>query len=228
MTMSLTEFQVKFYEVKNLGWVQSLRRGPTGVGHTLEQLIGLEENNIAAPDLGTVELKGHRLNSSSMITLFTFNKKAWKMPPLEAVRKYGTVDASGRTGLYYTMSPNPNGAGLYLNIGEEIVSVRHIHGTVVAEWDLHEVANKFLQKMPDLLLASAFSEDRGGHEWFLYDRARLLEGTSADILKNQIREGNVLLDLRLHDQGTRARNHGTGFRAREKNLTLLFKKVRDI
>jgi len=97
--MTITQFKKAFEELKKKGWVESRRRGPTGVGHTLEQLIGLEENNIALPDLGKVELKAHRAKSSSMITLFTFNRKAWKMKPLDAVRKYGTPDKNGRLGL---------------------------------------------------------------------------------------------------------------------------------
>lgn len=58
--MNLMEFRREFGRVKKLGWVVSQRRGPTGVGHTLERLVGLEENNLALPDLGSVELKAHR------------------------------------------------------------------------------------------------------------------------------------------------------------------------
>ncbi|MGI8542366.1 MAG: MvaI/BcnI family restriction endonuclease, partial [Aridibacter sp.] len=87
--MNIEEFSERFEQIKNLGWVKSMRRGPTGIGQTLEQLLGLEENNIALPDLHEVELKSHRIGSTSMITLFTFNRKAWKMKPLEAIRKYG-------------------------------------------------------------------------------------------------------------------------------------------
>ena len=131
--IGLIEFKKTFAKIKQRGWVQSRRRGPTGVGHTLEQLLGLTENNIAVPDLGEVELKAHRLGSSSMLTLFTFNRKVWKMKPLEAIRQYGTPDANGRLGLYFTMSRAPNSAGLFLQVEAETVSVRHISGQVLAE-----------------------------------------------------------------------------------------------
>lgn len=49
--MTITQFKKSFKKIKKKGWVKSLRRGPTGVGHTLEQLLGLDENNIALPDL---------------------------------------------------------------------------------------------------------------------------------------------------------------------------------
>lgn len=226
--MTLNEFAKKFAKLKSTGWVQSERRGPTGIGQTLEKLLGLPENNIASPDLGEIELKTHRVNSSSLITLFTFNRKVWKMKPLDAIKKYGTRDENGRMGLYFTMSRTPNSTGLFLHIESETISVRHISGQIIAEWELQTLAERFVKKLPALILVSAFSEMRGDIEWFKFDRAQLLTETSADIIRSQILAGNILVDLRLHDKITSARNHGTGFRAREDKLPLLFKTVKDV
>ncbi len=46
--MQLIEFIKKFKEIKPKGFVPSTRRGPTGIGHTLETLLGIYENNIAS------------------------------------------------------------------------------------------------------------------------------------------------------------------------------------
>jgi hypothetical protein len=59
-------------------------------------------------------------------------------------------------------------------------------------------------------------------------KAQLLTEPSAKTIGKQIKEGNLLIELRLHDKGTRVRNHGTGFRAYEAELPLLFEKVRDL
>lgn len=226
--MTLNEFKKAFAKLKAKGWVQSERRGPTGVGQTLEKLLDLPENNIALPDLGEIELKAHRVNSSSMVTLFTFNRKVWKMKPLDAIKQYGTPDENGRLGLYFTMSRTPNSSGLFLHNERESISVRHISGQVVAEWQLQTLAERFISKIPAMIFISAFSEMRGDIEWFRFDRAQLLTGTSADIIHNQILAGNILVDLRLHDKITSARNHGTGFRAHEDKLSLLFQTVKDL
>lgn len=226
--ISIEEFKERFDEIKSRGWIPSKRRGPTGIGQTLEQLLGLSENNIALPDLHEVELKAHRIGSSSMITLFTFNRKAWKMKPLEAIRKYGTPDINGRMGLYFTMSPKPTGTGLFLHTENENISVRHISGEVIAEWLLDSLAQQFIKKLPGLVLVSALSEMRGDIEWFNFTRAQILTETSPEIIREQILAGNVLVDLRLHDKGTSARNHGTGFRAKEDKLLLLFRNVKEL
>lgn len=134
--MTLDEFRDAFAKLRSKGWVRSLCRGPTGVGHTLEKLLGLRENNVALPDLGEIELKAHRINSPSMVTLFTFNKEAWKVPPIEAIQHYGIVDQRGRLSLYCTVSRSPNSFGLFLHIDNNTVSIRHVSGAIITEWDL--------------------------------------------------------------------------------------------
>lgn len=140
--MQLKEFKEKFKEIKAKGFIRSTRRCPTGIGHTLETLLGIAENNIASPDLGKIELKAHRNTGNSLITLFTFNNKVWKMPILDAVKQYGSLDKDGRQGLYYTMSLKPNSAGLYLDVTESEIAVKHISGQVVAIWNLQRTVRK--------------------------------------------------------------------------------------
>jgi len=123
--MTIEKFIKKFEVLKKKGFIKTHRKGPTGIGHTLEQELGMKENNIALPDIKGAELKAHRIDSSSMITLFTFNNKCWVMKPLDAVKKYGSKDQTGRIGLYYTMGLTPNSAGLFLDIEDDKISVRH-------------------------------------------------------------------------------------------------------
>ncbi len=226
--MKLQEFKKQFHALKKKGFIPSSRKGPTGIGHTLETSLGLKENNIALPDIGEAELKAHRTGSNNMITLFTFNRKVWKISPLKAVKEYGSLDKNGRIGLYYTMSLKPNSAGLFLHVTNKDISVRHISGTIIAIWSLGKLTETFVKKIPALVLVSAFTEERDGKEWFHFYRAQLLKSTSPELLADQFKAENILVDLRLHDKGTMARNHGTGFRTFENKLQYLFKEIRDL
>ncbi|MDR0398671.1 MAG: MvaI/BcnI family restriction endonuclease [Endomicrobium sp.] len=214
--------------MKDMGFVRTKRSGATGIGYTLESLLGISENNSTNPDIEGAELKAHRTNVNGLITLFTFNNKVWKMPPLEAVKKYGSIDKDGRKGLYYTLTLKPNSAGLFLDVGKTEISVRHISGDIVAVWQLQTLADRFIQKIPALLFVSTFTEERDGVEYFHYYRAQLMQGTSPELLLDQFRAENILVDLRLHDKGTMARNHGTGFRTYEDKLPLLFNNIKDL
>lgn len=227
--LTLIEFRKRFKELRKRGYVRTKRRGPTGVGHTLESELGIKENNISAPDIGIAELKAHRSNSNSLVTLFTFNRKVWRIKPIEAIRKYGTPDKkNGRIGLYFVMTATPNSAGLFVRFEENSIDLRHIDGTLIASWDLSSLATTFQKKIPALIFVTAEVEEREGVEYYHYTRAQLLRGTKKTTLAQQFRSGHIVLDLRMHDNGKSARNHGTGFRAFEKNFPSLFSKVQDL
>ena len=135
-----------------------------------------KENNIAVPDLSFAELKSHRENHTGLVTLFTFNRKAWKVEPLLAIEKYGSYDKNNRKGMYYTITRKPNSAGLFLTCNDDTIQVQHTSGEVILQWTMDSVADKFSQKMKNVILVSAKVELREGREYFYYYRARLLKG----------------------------------------------------
>ena len=71
MIYTLNDFVREYTRICNEGWITTHRTGPTGIGKTLEDLLGIPENNIDGPDFGEYELKSCRLNSNSMLTIFT-------------------------------------------------------------------------------------------------------------------------------------------------------------
>ena len=90
--MTLKEIQKKLSALKEKGYVPTRRRGPTGIGHTLEQELNLDETNIAIPDIGgRVELKANRRDASSLITLFTFNRGVWQIPQKRLLKNTATL-----------------------------------------------------------------------------------------------------------------------------------------
>ncbi len=123
----------------------------------------------------------------------------------------------------------PNSAGLFLSVEDALIAVRSKDGSLIAEWKLEEIERRFNKKIQSVLLVKAKSEERDGVEHFLYNRARLLSGgVTKSILRNQFENGQLLLDLRLHDQVTRARNHGTGFRMYEKDLENFYQNIEEV
>ena len=71
MINTLNDFIQEYKKIVAMGWIKTHRSGPTGIGKTLEDLLGITENNIDGPDFGDYELKSCRLNSNSMLTMFT-------------------------------------------------------------------------------------------------------------------------------------------------------------
>lgn len=65
------KFKEAMEAIRDKGFIETHRSGDTGIGKTLEDELGVEENSVQAADLGAVELKANRKNSNSKITLFT-------------------------------------------------------------------------------------------------------------------------------------------------------------
>jgi len=68
------ELTEQIRNVCNAGWHRSVKktidtRNDGAVGNTLEQLLGIEENNLPIPNAREWELKGQRKHSGSLITL---------------------------------------------------------------------------------------------------------------------------------------------------------------
>ena len=76
--MNYSQFISQFNIIKDKGFIKSQRRGDGAAGNTFEDELGLEENNIAAPDIEGNELKVKRKGASGLQTLF--NKEGeWQM-----------------------------------------------------------------------------------------------------------------------------------------------------
>jgi hypothetical protein len=79
-------------EIRNHGWIKNARPGNAGgVGNTLEELLGIRENNLPIPNAAEWELKTQRIGTSSLTTLLHLepSPKALRCVPAILLPKYG-------------------------------------------------------------------------------------------------------------------------------------------
>lgn len=226
--MRLDDLRKKLVDIKNLGFVNSQRVSSTGIGYTFEKLLGITENNIPIPDLGgTVEVKTTRRGSSSLITLFTFNRGAWKIDQRELIEKFGYPDSKGRKGFKKTF---------YMSSNEEIKlrldnnSIKLVYqDKVLAEWDLYSIVGKFLSKLGVVLFVIADRIYDQGIEKFHYNEAYILKNSSSYNFIEAIKNNYIAVDVRMHLKESGAvRNHGTAVRIIEKHLPILYETKQKI
>ena len=82
----------KLKEISAMGFIPNARRGNAGgIGNTLEDLLGIKENNLPIPNAAEWELKAQRLNSASLTTLFHIepSPRAIRFVPQVLLPKYG-------------------------------------------------------------------------------------------------------------------------------------------
>jgi hypothetical protein len=82
----------EFQKIAQRGWIENARKGNAGgIGNTLEDLLGIEENNLPIPNAAEWELKTQRLDTSSLTTLFHIepSPRAIKFVPQVLLLNYG-------------------------------------------------------------------------------------------------------------------------------------------
>ena len=78
--------------IRDMGWIPNARPGNAGgVGNTLEDLLGIEENNLPLPNASEWELKCQRKGTRALMTLFHMepSPRALKFVPNILLPKYG-------------------------------------------------------------------------------------------------------------------------------------------
>ena len=245
--MEYQDFLKRINEIKLMQYVKSHRVGDTGIGKTLEDLLGITENNIAGPDFATYELKSARKESVSMLTLFTKaplpdsanmnllaafgyaqRKKVdnFKQQTLGGTKIDESKIPLGDKELHVTVDANqPNSVGLKLGIEEDKVLIDNKKG-VVAYWDNSTLQNSFEKKYHKLIYVLADHKKEKGAEYFWFDEAYLLDGFSFAMFSELIKEGKLKVDIRIgHHADGRLHDHGTGFRILPKYLPQCFQKI---
>lgn len=230
--MRVDELKELLLELRRDGFVPTERTGSTGVGYTLEQRLGLSENNLPIPDIGgRVEVKATRTTSSSMITLFTFNRSVWQIPQRQVIEEFGYLDKQRRLALKSTVkATSENRQGLRLSISDGTdMSVSVVHDAsrqILATWSIYHLVGKFVTKFERLLLVKADArKDREGVEQFHYVAAELVSEPGDREFLQALRDGLVMIDIRMHlNENGAVRNRGTALRIQERDLATLFSR----
>ena len=199
-----------------MGYIKTHRSGPTGIGKTLEDILGIRENNVPGPNAKLIELKSARKGSKSMITLIT-KAPSPRGANSRLLQRFG-YKVSSRTCI--------KGKPVFkLNLRNDKIEIISTNDEVLAFWNEEILRKAFEKKFPALVYVKADCRGRGLNEEFWYNEAWLLKGFDFERLKDLIRKNIIRIDIRIGQYPNgRTHDHGTGFRVFEDKLDLCFKE----
>lgn len=165
-------------------WMPAEILADTGIGRTVESILGIEMNPSKAPDFKGIELKSHREASRVRNTLFTQTPE-WAISRLKSGRaivdEYGYIpDGYNHKSLHVTLSANkPNQQGLGLLVqpqlglleADEFSTIPLDDGTFrkindVAVWKLIKLHERLLSKHRETFWIEAETKFESGREFF--------------------------------------------------------------
>jgi len=232
-TKTFDEIVENLREIKKQGYHKTIRSGDTGVGATLEHLLGIPENNIAGPNGAETELKSRRKTSSVMVSLFT---KAPSPPRInrKLLEHYGYPDKDHpetnvlHTTIYSNKFNTLNDkVGFKINLLSDKIEIVHKNPSMsipTPYWTKDLLKNAFLKKYPRwLLYVIADSKGHGQNEEFWFKEAYQLHGFSFEQFLKLLENQTICVDIRLgkYPNG-RLHDHGTGFRIQHNKLDHCF------
>jgi len=232
--VNLKTLKKELQKIKKQGFVKSHRVGDTGIGKTLEDLLGIKENNIPLHDISDVaELKAYRRDATSMLTFFTLE------PLPEGGDRdrllldnfgYSKRDNQRSKELHSTLSCRRyNNQGLKLSVGKDKIRVQGKGKRLNIYWDIESLEKKFHDKLPALVYVLADRKIIKNKEHFNFNEAYLLTDFDFESFKKMVKKDEIVVDFRMYYRPDGSvRNHGTGFRVKINKLYHAFKNKKKL
>jgi len=238
MIVTLDDFIYQFQRIQESGWVKTHRAGPTGIGKTLEDLLGIPENNFDEPDFGDYELKSVRSNATSMLTIFTKSPEPDRSNALLCQRygyASGDIYGNDKKVLHSTLSADRftsvRGVNkLKIHCSDDRISIESQNGIEPVYWRRETLQDCFNRKYRgEFVYVYADTTGRGINEHFHFVSAFVVSGFSYDDFFDLLEDGKIKVDLRMGQYSDgRMHDHGTGFRISKRDEILLFKNREQI
>ena len=242
MEKDILEFKKIFEEVKNIGWIQSKRSGPTGVGYTFETLLNKEEDTLEIPDYKSIEIKTQRKKSNSFISLFNATPDGDYLFEIKRLRNtYGYPDKKLKeckviNGEFFTSKIKNLGARYkakleidWENEKLRLIILNNCLQIVDNEvsWSFNLLKEKLYRKLKYLAFIEAESKFISGIEYFKYTDLYIYQLRDFDTFLGLIEKGIIKVTfkigvVRVGDRKGEINDHGTSFSISKENLSKLY------
>ena len=232
------ELLSKMKLISNRGFIKSLREGDTGVGFTLETLLGIPANSSKKPDYKGIELKSIRQRNPKG-TFFSMAPD-WKKSNLsdkELIEKRGyyTEKFGPLKSLHQTLSTKKNKRNLRLFLEE-----RDIYGGVEINnifekdvyWSLEELQKRITTKHKETFWIDVETKGSVANEEFKYRAITHTSDVDVGVVPILLENEIITLDYLLWEKGenwksyTKKSGYDYLWKIKKKNLDALFKFIK--
>ncbi len=228
---TLLELLSKFDNVKELGWIDTLRNGDTGIGYTFESLLGIEENNEQTADFKGIEIKCKGMKegdatSSTKINLFQAGP-TWltKLSAKERIRILGKSGENGLYSCYSQITSNPNNLGLFLDIIglQNKIDLRKA-GTALGYWPFERLEKRLTEKHSRTAFVKAKIRKTKSKIQFFYEELVYCDRPNITRFLDLVSRNSIVFEFIMHEEPNgNIRNHGYPWRLiRSEFLDQLF------
>lgn len=226
------------------GWISTRTQESDGlIGNTLEDYLGIKENNDSESDIGDYEIKTQRTSASSLMTLFHLDP--YPRDPYSPVTQYLVEDfgwehsTRDEKSLMQTMTGTWSSRGFRVQVDRdsERVVIEFDRTEVDDEnsdwaqdvpglretlyWDFDILCDKTKNKLSNIIFVEAESRSGDeGREEFNYQKVDIWQGFDFDAFLQGIEEGHIKIGFNARTE----KNRGTKFRVTQNYRKELYEE----
>lgn len=224
------ELLFKLKQIAKQGFIQSEVNSDTGIGRTLELLLGIEMNSSRSPDYKGIELKSFRNSRSNRKGLFgkTPNWELSKFKSrIEILDNFGYWE-SGIFRLYNTIrGTGRNAQGLILRIEDKKDwLVENSDNPEIGDflvWELETLRKSLLKKHKETFWIKAESKIEDNNEFFHFKEVEHTKNPMVDKFEILVETGAITLDYPIKRMPNgKVIDKGCNFKLKGNCLDLLF------
>lgn len=225
------ELLAKLRNITSNGYVKSMVNADTGVGRTLETLLGIEMNSSKSPDYKGIELKSFRDNRGTRKGLFG-KTPDWELSKfksrVEILDNFGYVGDKGDFRIYNTIrATGRNAQGLILKIESEkdwlVENSDRLEIGDFLVWQLEVLKKALVKKHKETFWISTDSKIIDGNEYFLYKEAEHTKNPLVNQFDLLIEMGAITVDYNIKRKlNGSVEDGGCNFKIKPNSLNLLF------
>jgi hypothetical protein len=217
---TLTELLGRFDEVKERGWVDTMRDGDTGIGYTFETLLGIEENNDQKADFKGIEIKCKGMKAggtgaSSKINLFQAGPIwAVKATTRELIRILGKPGEDGLYSCYSQVTATPNNLGLLIDVLNPTnkIDLRK-NADALGYWSFGQLERRLAEKHSRAVFVKAETRKAKGKTQFAYKELVYCDKPSIERFVELVTHRNIVFEFTMSEKPDGSvRNHGYPWR----------------
>lgn len=235
----------EFQRIKKLGFVESTRKGYTGIGKTFEDLLGKSEDRLELPDFNGIEIKTKLHYSKSYISLFNaipFGNAEYEIKRLRD--KYGYPDKDLKyckvfnSSIYANkLTPISDKYLFKLNIDYKkerlTLTVLDRNLNVIDDesyWPFSLLEEKLFRKLKNLAIVKTIKSTKDNKVFYKYYNIDYYELKDFNTFLKMIESGIIRVTFHIgvfkngHRKGE-IHDRGTCFEIKEENIQKIFNKI---
>lgn len=236
----MRDLLVKFLKIKDKGWIESLRKGTTGIGYTFETLIGKPEESFPIADFEGIEIKVKRRYSKGKITLFNATPDNEVFATKRIYNQYSVCNKNFRYNKTFMINVNAKNMTKYgyhkfkLEIDYEnkkiVLNIYNLEEKLIenkVSWSFELIEEKINNKIKNLAIVKADIKKEDNKTYYRYYNINFYEIKGLETFIKLIEENIITITFKISVYLTGKKygemnNHGIGFDINEKNINDLY------